>query len=374
MNISSNFDAGNIEVVNASDYKNIQLKIRKDTQSDYFQWFYFRLQDAKGYPCKLSILNAHESSYPEGWEGYKVRASYDRVNWFQIPTTYDGKSLHFELMPKYNAVFFAYFAPFSYEQHLDLVHRSQLADNCILTQLGESVEGRPIDMLMVGEPSKNKKKVWIIARQHPGESMTEWFMKGFIERLLDKNDPASTKLLSMAEFYLVPNMNIDGSIHGNLRANAAGENLNRAWANPDKQKSPEVFFVKQKMKEIGIDINLDIHGDEALPYIFSAGIEGIPSFDERLSKLTQVFNSSWENVSPDFQTVYGYEKNEPGKANLDICSKNIGEEFHCLSQTIEMPFKDNDNLPDNEFGWSAKRSERLGASLVNTLLFTLSEM
>lgn len=374
MKISSNFDAGNIEIVNASDYKNIQLKIRKDTHADYFQWFYFRLQDAKGYPCKLSILNAHQSSYPEGWEGYKVRASYDRINWFQLSTTYDGEMLHFELMPKYNAVFFAYFAPFSYEQHLDLLHRSQLSDNCILSQLGESVEGRPIDMLMVGEPSKNKKKIWIIARQHPGESMTEWFMKGFIERLLDKNDPASIKLLNIAEFYLVPNMNVDGSIHGNLRANAAGENLNRAWGNPNKEKSPEVFFVKQKMKEIGIDINLDIHGDEALPYIFSAGIEGIPSFDERLNKLTQIFNSSWESISPDFQTIYGYQKNEPGKANLAICSKNIGEEFHCLSQTIEMPFKDNDNLPDSQYGWSAKRSERLGASLINTLLLTLKEM
>lgn len=374
MKISSNFDAGNIEIVNASDYKNIQLKIRKDTHTDYFQWFYFRLQDAKGYPCKLSILNAHQSSYPEGWEGYKVRASYDRINWFQLSTTYDGEMLHFELMPKYNAVFFAYFAPFSYEQHLDLLHRSQLSDNCILSQLGESVEGRPIDMLMVGEPSKNKKKIWIIARQHPGESMTEWFMKGFIERLLDKNDPASIKLLNIAEFYLVPNMNVDGSIHGNLRANAAGENLNRAWGNPNKEKSPEVFFVKQKMKEIGIDINLDIHGDEALPYIFSAGIEGIPSFDERLNKLTQIFNSSWESISPDFQTIYGYQKNEPGKANLAICSKNIGEEFHCLSQTIEMPFKDNDNLPDSQYGWSAKRSERLGASLINTLLLTLKEM
>ncbi len=374
MNISTNFDSGNIEVVASSDYKDIQLKIRKDTNSDYLQWFHFRVQDAKGYPCKFKILNAGETSYPDGWKDYKVRVSYDRVNWFQLPTNYDGQVLSFEIMPEYNSVYFAYFAPFSYEQHLDMIHKAQLADNCILTDIGKTVEGRPMDMLMIGEPAKDKKKIWVIARQHPGESMAEWFMKGLIERLLDKNDPATTKLLQLAELYLIPNINVDGSIHGNLRSNAAGKNLNREWANPDKETSPEVYYIKEKMREVGVDINLDIHGDEALPYVFTSGIEGIPAFDERLSKLTDVFNETWKAISPDFQTEYGYPKNEKGQANLNICSKNIGQEFNCLSQTIEMPFKDNDNLPDSKYGWSPLRSERLGASIVNVLLFTLKEM
>ena len=29
-----------------------------------------------------------------------------------------------------------------------------------------------------GEPGKGKKRVWMIARQHPGESMAEWFVEG----------------------------------------------------------------------------------------------------------------------------------------------------------------------------------------------------
>ena len=44
LSISSTFDAGNIEVINADSTKNIQLKIRKDTESDFLQWFYFRMQ------------------------------------------------------------------------------------------------------------------------------------------------------------------------------------------------------------------------------------------------------------------------------------------------------------------------------------------
>lgn len=29
-----------------------------------------------------------------------------------------------------------------------------------------------------GEPGPDKRQVWIVARQHPGESMAEWFMEG----------------------------------------------------------------------------------------------------------------------------------------------------------------------------------------------------
>lgn len=29
-----------------------------------------------------------------------------------------------------------------------------------------------------GEAGKGKKRVWIVARQHPGESMAEWFVEG----------------------------------------------------------------------------------------------------------------------------------------------------------------------------------------------------
>ncbi|MBI9065878.1 MAG: hypothetical protein JEZ09_01220 [Salinivirgaceae bacterium] len=374
MKISSNFDGGNIIVKNCETHNNIELEIRKDTNSDYFQWFYFRLQGAEGYPCKIHITNASEASFPEGWENYFARASYDRLTWFQVPTSFDGKKLTIELMPKHNSVYFAYFAPFTYENHLDLVHQAQLSHRCILTSVGNTVEQRDIDLLIIGEPSPNKKKIWIIARQHPGESMAEWFMQGFINRLLDNDDPASIVLLNKAVFYLVPNINIDGSFHGNLRANAAGINLNREWANPSIEKSPEVFHVKNKMKETGIDLSLDIHGDEGLPFVFLSGIEGIPSFNEKLKKLTDKFSDSWRQISPDFQDIEGYPKNEPGSANLNICSKAIGEEFKCLSQTLEMPFKQNNNLPDHIFGWSPDRSEKLGESLINTLLLIVDDL
>ena len=374
MKISSNFDGGNVEIVNAHKHSNIRLRIRVDTYADTFQWFYFRLHGAEGFPCVIHLENAGEASYPEGWVNYSVYASYDRVTWFCIPTTYKDGVLTFEYTPLENSMFFAFSAPYTYDQHLDMVSAAQLSPSCVLDIMGETVEGRDIDLLVVGEPDKSKRNIWVIARQHPGEPQSEWFMQGLTERLLDESDPVSRTLLSKAVFYLVPNMNIDGSVLGNLRVNAAGRNLNREWGNPDPELSPEVYYVRKKMEETGVDLFLDIHADEGLPYCFASGIEGIPSFDERLKWLLENFVAKWAEFSPDFQTEHGYPKNEPGKANLNIGSKFVGEHFKCLSLTVEMPFKDNANLPDKNFGWSSLRSMKLGESILNPILFVIDKL
>ncbi len=372
--ISSNFDSGNIEVIEAKQYDNIRLRIRIDSHSDTFQWFHFRLLGGKGQLCRMHIENAGKVSYPGGWSGYNVYASYDRENWFCIPSSYQDGTLSFEHMPAVNTMFFAYSIPYSYQRHLDLISAAQQSSLCTWDSLGKTVRGREIDMLMVGRPDSGKRNIWIIARQHPGEPQAEWFVQGLLERLLDESDSVSRTLLSKAVFYIVPNMNIDGSILGNLRVNAAGQNLNREWKNPDRELSPEVFFTRKRMEEVGVDLFLDIHADEELPYVFASGIEGIPSYDERLKWLQENFLKKWEEYTPDFQTQYGYPPNEPGKANLNIGSKFVGDHFKCMSLTVEMPFKDNANLPDTEYGWSADRSINLGVSVLNPILYVIDKL
>src|SRR6187402_237868 len=133
MKISSNFDSGNILVVNIDEKKNtIKLKIRKDTNSDFLQWFHFRLTGAKGRACKLVIVNAGDTTYPDGWKNYNACASYDRVDWFRVPTKFHNGQLVIDFIPKHESVFFAYFEPYSYERHLDLIHEAQLSDDATM--------------------------------------------------------------------------------------------------------------------------------------------------------------------------------------------------------------------------------------------------
>jgi len=334
MKITSNFDSGNIEVVSVDKPSDIQVNIRKDTEAPMFQWFYFRLTGAQNQACKIAIANSDKAAYPF-WENYKVVASYDKQVWFRVDTTSEDNVLKIHHTPEHNSVFYAYFAPFSYEQHLDLVSSAQYSPLCVAESVGETVEGRDIDLLKVTTPGEKKKNIWIVARQHPGESMAEWFMQGVISAILDGDDPVSKKLLQKANFYLVPNMNVDGSIAGNQRHNIVGANLNREWQTPTLEKSPEVFHVRKYMEETGVDMFLDIHGDEELPYNFVSGIEGIPNYTEKLKTVIEKFLSNWQQVSPDFQRKFGYDVDEPGKANLDIASNYVGHAFDCVSLTVE---------------------------------------
>ena len=59
LSISSAFDGGNIKLV-AIDGNRVDLEIVKDHQSDFYQWFYFRLTGAGGKPVELRITNCGE--------------------------------------------------------------------------------------------------------------------------------------------------------------------------------------------------------------------------------------------------------------------------------------------------------------------------
>ena len=124
---------------------------------------------------------------------------------------------------------------------------------------------------------------------------------------------------------------------------------------PTMERSPEVFLVRSRMHETGVDFCLDVHGDEALPYIFLAGMMGIPSLSERQKELQAAFDRALLAASPEFQTEHGYPASPPGKGNLTMCANYVAETFGCLSLTLEMPFKDNADRPEPEFGWSPER-------------------
>ncbi len=379
MQITDNFDSGNIRIIDASQASNIQLEIKHDNQSDFYQWFHYKLLAESGPNGErlehvMHIINAGQAAYVEGWEDYQAVASYDREHWFRVPTQYDGKQLTITLTPEYDSVYFAYFTPYSYERHQDLLHHAQMHLDCQLQLLGQTLDGKDLSLLKIGEEGQGKRKIWITARQHPGETMAEWFVEGMLDRLLDEDDGVARSLLNKAVFYIVPNMNPDGSARGHLRTNAVGTNLNREWLQPSMEKSPEVFLVREKMLEVGVDMFLDVHGDEALPVNFVAGCEGVVNYDERHKALEDKFKAMMIAITPEFQDDRGYDKDQPGKANPTVGTNWVGNHFKCLAYTIEMPFKDNDLLPDYSVGWSDERSSLLGRDFLTGIYHLVDDL
>jgi murein tripeptide amidase MpaA len=367
LHISSAFDSGAI-IVDTVRPDGADLRIRYDLRGDgsaseFLQWFHFRVSGITLPRTRLRLTNAAATTYPGGWRDYRAVASVDRRHWRRVPTEFDGSVLMIEL-PATSPTYVAYFEPYSWDRHLD-----RLADcaarGATLRRLGASVQGRDLDALVIGT---GRAPVWIIGRQHPGETMAEWFIEGLLDRLLDPADGVARALRRLATFHIVPNMNPDGSVLGNLRTNAAGANLNREWLQPTPERSPEVLAVREAIRASGCAAFFDIHGDENLPYVFVAGCEMLPEFSERQAAEQSAFAAAFAAASPDFQTEHGYAASKYREDVLKLASKYIGHTHGCLSLTLEMPFKDNANAPDAEAGWSGARSRRLGAELLLPLL------
>jgi len=56
---------------------------------------------------------------------------------------------------------------------------------------------------------------------------------------------------------------------------------------------------------------------------------------------------------------------------MTICSNALAQHFDALAMTLEMPFKDNADLPNAEFGWSPERAKQLGRDAVEPMLAVL---
>ena len=365
--VTSAFDGGNAQVCDAADPENVRLRIAPDVGEEHYQWFSYRVSNAARRLLVMHLENAGGASYPKGWEGYRACASYDLERWFRVPTDYADGVLTIRHQPEADSVCYAYFAPYSLERHRGLVARAARRPRTVGEVLGHTLDGRDLDLLRVGEEGAGKRRCWIIARQHPGETMAEWLMGGLLGRPQDPADPVARVLLDRAVFYLVPNMNPDGSFRGHLRTNAAGTNLNRAWAQPSLEASPEVYLVRARMEETGVDFCLDVHGDEALPYNFIAGSDGVEGLRPGLAEARHAYERALVTASPDFQTTHGYPKAAPGKANMTMATNQVAHRFQALAMTLEQPFKDNADGPDPIEGWSPARCQLLGRANLDAL-------
>ena len=403
--ISDAFDAGNVELDPSSDAdpSKVRVRIKPDPYTEleeksHMQWFAFRAtHDASSSAeekVTYEIANAGECSFAVAWRGAEVVASHDKKTWRRVPSTrYDEErgvlswDWHHAIGDP-ASVYFAYFDLYSYESHLALVARCAAttgAPGLAVRSLGQTLDGRELDCIRVGT---GPLQAWIIHRQHPGESMAEFFAEGLLTRLLGLSsggqvDALTAQLLSRFTFHVVPSMNPDGALRGHLRVNAGGVNLNREWAStgeytaPTLERSPEVFHTLNAMDATGVDLFVDVHGDEALPFAFIAGSEGLPIWGPRIRALQGAFVGSYARANPDMQSQFGYTPDEPNQGNLAICSNQIAQRFNCLGVTLEMPFKDSAAVPRQHAdgaGFDGRRASMLGHSLLDAAAHVASQL
>ena len=136
--IDAAFDSGNIAVLGTKGTA-ARLAIRKDTQSDFFQWFHFRVSAKAGEEVVLKLTGLNASAYPGGWPDYDACVSEDRAYWARAASSFDkdedGGTLTIRYLPAGGVFWCAYFAPYSMERHHDLVSQAAASEGVSYAQL-----------------------------------------------------------------------------------------------------------------------------------------------------------------------------------------------------------------------------------------------
>ena len=300
--ISSDFESGNI-IQKSTKNNTINLEIEnephpKNTKKKYQNWFYFKVNNIKDI-TKFLIKNIR--NYDNDWKGFNVCYSYDNKTWKRLKTKLEKNTISWKINPKKSTIWFAYYPPYPFSKSKKLFSN--------MKTIGYTKQKRPILMKKLGHGSQ---KIWLISGQHSGETINSWMLEGFVKRLLERKN----KLFKKYTFYIIPNANPDGNVHGHWYVNSQGINLNRDWG---KFKSAETKAIKRQIDKIGYNLVFDLHGDEGCKnhFLVSSYNSKPPLYDVINKKLNQ------KNKHFQLKNYYGPKYMKGMKDTLDDYTQGI---------------------------------------------------
>ncbi|XP_011303422.1 cytosolic carboxypeptidase-like protein 5 isoform X2 [Fopius arisanus] len=262
-------------------------------QNNNRTWFYFGIKSsAQGVSVKLNVVNLNRQSkmFSQGMcPVFKVIPGHPQWERIRDKPTYtmDQKGSEFTISftirtsenPK-AITYVAFTYPFTYtdlQQYLNRIDARMQKQNygntdaiyyhreCAI----KSLEGRRLDVLTISSyhnitpereerlkgmfpdeaeerarKFRGKRIIFVSARVHPGETPSSFVFNGFLNFLLNRDDPIAMILRRIYVFKLVPMLNPDGVARGHYRVDTRGVNLNRVYLNPSAIDHPTIFAAK----------------------------------------------------------------------------------------------------------------------------------
>ena len=133
------------------------------------------LQCTGSFPGRTGDLLEHIKNirnYENCWRGFDVAISYNNKDWKRHSTRLVGNRLSWVLKTSKNIVWFAYYVPYPFSRTEKLFKGSEI--------IGYTLKRNPIYMKTYGS---GDKYIWLIARQHPGETIGSWILEGFMKNM-----------------------------------------------------------------------------------------------------------------------------------------------------------------------------------------------
>ena len=289
---NSNFEGGSlgkVEVMGAADFRcHVEGQYNEYGRNRQASWYYFRMDHVQGREITITLTdfvgeyNNTPGACPMNAGTIPV-FSYDNQTWTHFAAMQwddQKKEARLTFTPECDAVWIAHIPPYTPERLQRLLGEINKSPDAKIEIIGKSVQGRELYQVTVTDeavPDKNKKVVWLMVRQHAWEAATSYVLEGALQWIIS-NDPKAIALRKQVVFVFTPTLDPDGCLHGKIRFNANGFDVNRHFDEVNlKSKQallnmPEIWYLKKSLYSflgagLPIDLMLCMHNDENPEYM-----------------------------------------------------------------------------------------------------------
>lgn len=325
MNILYNYEGASIKLIKNDIENNILYLSLREENGKYSHYYNFLVENQEVRNGIIYIKNIQNSPYyrkdikniP-----YIKDKEWNRLNDFSIN---DKNELAINIKSKTS-------------QEISLVPRYIQEDlkNFIKKENNNNLKyvSEPIDEIIIGDVKL--PAVVITARQHPGETLSSFFVEGVIQEILN-----SSNFLEKYCFVIYPIVNREGVKNGNHRY-TNGIDYNRSW---NKKGEPaEIKHIKEKLNTLKIKYFIDVHNDE----ITSENYIRTPCKNIKVDKIAGIKVLTSPSKIKRFARALIKQKKI-----INIFSKTANEyvfgKYHCNTILIELTMKEDYNNI-NKFG------------------------
>ncbi|MEZ6031113.1 MAG: M14 family zinc carboxypeptidase [Hyphomonadaceae bacterium] len=188
-------------------------------------WFAFRINSQTARSLTVTL------DYTDYKHRYRPYISRDGASWTALPDTAvvlnereTRATINLDIQPGVTWVAGQPLSPS--RNNIDWTRRALAGAGFTEVEYGRSLEGRPLVGFVGGG---GIDAIVALTRQHPPETTGQEAYRGFVERLITRNDSKAVAFRARHRIILAPMPNPDGVDDGHWRLNAGGQDLNRDW-------------------------------------------------------------------------------------------------------------------------------------------------
>ncbi|MBI4876542.1 MAG: hypothetical protein HY822_18045 [Acidobacteria bacterium] len=310
--ITTAFEAGSLGRVEAVSPVHLRCALKgqadQDGRNRQASWYYFRLDGLPKQEVRLELTDlVGEYNYKPGSHAVTRNTrpvySYDDRTWKHFPDgniEWDEKQVRLTLRftPERGRMWIAHVPPYTTAHLARLLGDIGRSPHVRQEPAGKTTQGRELPLVTITDlaaPERDKKTIWIMARQHAWETGTSWVVDGAM-RFLVSGSPEAARLRREILWKFFPLADPDGVVNGQVRFNTHGFDVNRNWDTAEPSRMAEIAAMKNAMLAWidggrRIDLFLTLHNQEGGDYIDGPPGDGAQRFFEALAK-TDSFQAS----------------------------------------------------------------------------------